>query len=81
MKKRQRRLVTSLNTLFVALFALASAPARTVVTPSVNSCGSNSSYCCTSNCDPDSCGDGECGGDCIYNGCGWGTHLLDCDDD
>lgn len=79
MKTRHKRLATSVSALFVAMLALASAPAAAVSTSSASYC--NFMYYCSSSCNGGGCVDMECGADCGYNDCGIGSHLVVCQDD
>lgn len=77
MKKRQKRLVTAVSALFIALLAFASAPDRAVATSSARYC--NYMYYCDSDCNGGPCVDEECGASCQFGACTSG-HLVICQD-
>ena len=76
MKKRQKRLVTSVSALFVMLLALAGAPAEAVVPSSGSSCRTGGG--CSTNCGGDECEDiGECDTVC-ESICSGGLYWVGC---
>lgn len=78
MKKRQKRLLTSVSALLVALLAFAGAPDRALGTSYVNSC--SNMYACVDDCDSGPCNDEECGSCCIPAYCSNGKDLVVCTD-
>ena len=78
MKKRQKRLVTSGSALFVALLALAGAPAGGMVPPAPNSCNDSG---CAPSCAGDECDEHEeCGISCMAI-CAGGANWIECEPD
>jgi hypothetical protein len=79
MKTRQKRLMTSVGALFVALIALAGAPAEAVVPSSGSSCR-NAGGCATT-CGGDECEEvGECSTSCTAI-CSGGLYWVGCEPD
>ncbi len=76
MKARNKRLVTSVCALFVAIIALATGPAGATGTRSASYC--NFMYYCSSSCDGSGCVEMKCGADCGYEECAGGSHLVVC---
>lgn len=76
MKTRYKRLVTSVCALFVAIIALATAPAGATGTRSASYC--NFMFYCSGSCDGSGCVAEKCGADCGYEECSSGSHLVVC---
>ena len=77
MRKRKKRLVTSVSALFIALVAFTGAPDQAVGSSSARQC--NNFYYCDNSCNGEYCVDEECGMMCSYGGCTSG-HLVVCHD-
>lgn len=76
MKTRQKRLVTSAGALFVALYALATAPTAALAPAAGGSCSTIGG--CVGYCDEDMCNVYGCSAVCLKAGCADGTDAFVC---